>query len=277
MLIVVCLGLAFFALSSFRLTTQAATSNHDTSGLPATDPNKMPSELNHHIAGLFLIAIGLSVILSERYGSPASLRWLPPVLFIAAAVFLAVWSDDEIWPRGALSWSWLLHHDAEARQHKLYALLLAVVGCVEAMKLFPRLRRPWLKAVFPALCAIGALSLFFHSHTGDADMVMPAAASAVTHEHHHAATGMAQSPSAANHAIPSTSVSETKTPHSHEHLMTGAAEKIRIEHAWFAVIGLLVAFSKFVYDSARPPARTFRYLWPNSVMVLGFLLLMYTE
>jgi len=101
-----------------------------TSITPAsgTDPDKPSSELNHHIAGMFLIAIGLSVIWSKNDKSRTWLRWLPPILFILAGLLLAAWSDSEIWPRGNLSWSWLLHHDAEARQHKLFALLLIVFG-----------------------------------------------------------------------------------------------------------------------------------------------------
>ena len=58
MLIVVCLGLAFLALSSFALAAHSQTSTHAMSGTPAADPDKAPSELNHHIAGLILIAIG---------------------------------------------------------------------------------------------------------------------------------------------------------------------------------------------------------------------------
>src|SRR3954471_6810848 len=125
-----------------------------------TDPDKPSSELNHHIAGIFLIAIGLSVIWSKHDRSRAWLRWLPPILFITAGLLLAAWSDSEIWPRGNLSWLWLLRHDAEARQHKLYALLLIVFGIVEYLKANPRLPKPWLKIVFPLLCVIGGASLF---------------------------------------------------------------------------------------------------------------------
>jgi hypothetical protein len=278
MLLWVGLALAFPAVSSVGMATHPQTPDHDMSASSAVDPDKGPSELNHHIAGLFLIAIGLSLIVSDHFRSLAWLRWLPPVLFIAGGMFLAAWSDSEIWPRGALSWSWLVHHDAEARQHKLYALLLAVIGGVEAMKLVPRFRRPWLKAVFPVLGAIGGIALLFHSHGGEMVMVQPASASLIAPEHDHNAEGMATHGSDHKHgAAPANSVTKTGTSHSHEHVMSRTAVKIQREHAWFVVAGLFVALFKFVYDSARPPARISLHFWASSVMVLGCLLLMYTE
>lgn len=234
----------------------------------ALDSDKEASELNHHIAGMFLVAIGLSLILSERQERLQWMRWLPPVLFILAGLFLAAWSDNEIWPRGTLSWSWLLHHDAEARQHKLYALLLAALGSVEAMQLLPKLRRPWMKAVFPVLCVIGGISLLFHHHSGEVGLARPASSVVETsHYHHHEAS-----------ADTSTAPARVATaPHAHEHGLTGVAAKVQKEHVWFAVIGLCVALFKFLYDSTRPPVRIPRYLWVNSVILLGLLLILYTE
>jgi hypothetical protein len=248
----------------------------------AVDPDKGASELNHHIAGMILLAIGFSVIFSERHRKLTWMRWLTPVLFIAAGLFLAVWSDEEIWPRGTLNWLWLLHHDAEARQHKLYALLLVLIGSVEGIQLLPAVRRPWLKAVFPALCIIGGVALMFHQHGGEISTLQlapaasdsgisapqltsaPSAASNTSHHHHASAN---DSPAVAGPA----------SSHSH-HVMTGAAAKIQTQHIWFAIAGFGVALFKFLYDSARrPPARILSYMWANSVIVLGLLLVLYTE
>ena len=277
-LLFVGLALAFSVFSSVGMAAHAQISDHNLSASSVADPDKGPSELNHHIAGLFLIAIGLSLIVSDHSRALTWLRWVPPVLFIAAGIFLAAWSDREIWPRGALAWSWLVHHDAEARQHKLYALLLAVIGCVEAMKLIPRFRRPWMKAVFPVLGAIGGIALLFHSHGGEMVMVQPAAASFIAPEHNHDAGGMANHDGVHEHgAAPANSAPKTGTSHPHEHVMTGTAAKIQREHAWFVVVGLFVVFFKFAYDAARPPARLALHFWASSVIVLGCLLLMYTE
>jgi len=276
MLLFVGLALALPAFSSVGMDAQI--SDHGLSASSVADPDKGPSELNHHIAGLFLIAIGLSLILSDHSRALTWLRWVPPALFIAAGIFLAAWSDSEIWPRGALGWSWLVHHDAEARQHKLYALLLAVIGCVEAMKLIPRFRRPWLKVVFPVLGAIGGIALLFHSHGGEMVMVQPAAASFIAPEHNHGADGMATHDGVHEHgAAPANSAPKTGTSHLHAHVMNGTAAKIQREHAWFVVAGLFVVFFKFAYDSAHPPARVALHFWASSMIVLGCLLLMYSE
>src|SRR4051812_27455934 len=188
-----------------------------------TDPDKPSSELNHHIAGIFLIAIGLSVIWSKHDRSRPWLKWLPPILFIGAGLFLAAWSDDEIWPRGNLSWLWLLRHDAEARQHKLYALLLIIFGIVEYLQANPRLCKPWLKMVFPLLCVIGGASLFLHHHSG---MVM-ASANATDHSGHHAS---AAQDADSNRQSVSEAMPVNKQDHHHGAAEHGTAEHGTAEH-----------------------------------------------
>jgi hypothetical protein len=280
------------------------------SAASGSDPDKPSSEMNHHIAGIFLIAIGLSVIWSKHDRSRAWLRWLTPILFITAGLLLAAWSDSEIWPRGNLSWSWLLQHDAEARQHKLYALLLIVFGLVEYVQSTPRLRKPWLKMATPVLCVLGGVALFFHHHSGMAmenghgmahsehnvstarDITsncqsIPETAPVNSQDHHHdvvehgtaehgAAEHSAVEPS---HPCPST-LAQAGTPsiaQHHAHALTGAGANIQRQHAWFAIIGFCVGLFKFLHDVGRPPIRVSHSLWANSVIVLGILLLIYVE
>src|SRR6478752_473009 len=140
-------------------------------GLPAAaasvaeqDPNKPASELNHHLAGYALIAIGALVIAgySSEKLRPLQLVW--PLLFVAAGLFLAAWSDAEIWPRGNLSWRFLIHHDPEARLHKIYALLLILIGIIEYLRARSKLNRFWRSWAFPLLALIGAGLLLFHDH-----------------------------------------------------------------------------------------------------------------
>jgi cell division protein FtsW (lipid II flippase) len=131
------------------------------------DPNRGPSEFNHHVAGFALVGVGLLVI-AGRF-SPR-LRWLQllwPFLFIFAGLFLATWSDAEIWPRGNLSWTWLIHHDPEARQHKVYALLLLAIGVIEYLRARGHLGRFWRTWSFPALAIFGAAFLLMHDHGGN--------------------------------------------------------------------------------------------------------------
>jgi len=257
---------------------------------PAVDPDKPSSEMNHHIAGMFLIAIGLSVILSKRYQSLAWLRWLPPLLFIAAGLFLAAWSDDEIWPRGDLSWSWLLRHDAEARQHKLYALLLLTIGLVEAVQASSRLRRPWLSVALPVLGVIGGAGLLLHQHGAhvSANAVAQTAPSSAIADGSHSRQLAAQTMPEHQHAgggpphshprnIEKANTASTGHAQHHENGLTGPMENIQRQHTWFAVSGFCIALLKLLHDTARPPARVRQYLWPGSLIVLGLLLLLYTE
>ena len=128
------------------------------------DPNRGPSEFNHHVAGYALIAVG-GIVLSALHSSRLrAMRFVWPLLFLSAGIFLAVWSDAEIWPRGNLNWAWLLHHDREAGQHKIYAFLLIAVGCVEYLRARGWLRGFWRVWSFPILAVIGAGLLLVHDH-----------------------------------------------------------------------------------------------------------------
>jgi hypothetical protein len=75
----------------------------------SVDPNKAPSEFNHHMAGWALIGVGFLVLASFLSPDLRPLRYVWPALFLLAGLFLALWSDAEMWPRG--NRAWLLHHD----------------------------------------------------------------------------------------------------------------------------------------------------------------------
>jgi hypothetical protein len=264
------------------------------------DPDKASSEMNHHIAGLALLAIGVMVICGHRYKRLAFLQNLWPLLFIAAGIFLAIWSDAEIWPRGDLGWSWLLRHDAEARQHKIYAVLLISIGVIEYLRSRMKLNRQWAQWAFPLLAVGGGIFLFFHEHSG---ATTPAA-----HEHHQStsaqSTSLQSSPATAPMAAPAVSSPHNGAHHHHgdaeveaapvpqvpdmeaghgspqpphHHVMTGVMLKVRREHIWFAAVGFCIALCKFLYDANFLRGRVGPYLWANSMIALGILLVMYTE
>src|SRR5580765_7246491 len=152
-----------------RSLTPADQHSAVTASSVLVDPDKAASEMNHHVAGLILILIGTMVICGHRYKKLAFVQQLWPLLFIAAGAFLAVWSDAEIWPRGNLNWTWLLQHDAEARQHKIYAILLIAIGVIEYLRARARLSRKWAPWAFPVLAIFGGVFLFFHDHGGSHD------------------------------------------------------------------------------------------------------------
>jgi hypothetical protein len=263
----------------------------------AVDPDKAASELNHHIAGLLLIVIGAMVICGQRYRKLAPLQRLWPLLFIAAGIFLAVWSDAEIWPRGNLGWTWLIHHDPEARQHKIYAILLIAIGATEYLRARAKLSPRWAPWAFPALAIFGGVFLFFHDHgsvealpetpgthsaaahaslpdTQGAPAQQQSAAGAETHQHGTADHGGTSMP--ARLVTPAHAASAQPVQH-HEHHMTAAMLNIKREHMWFAAVGFCVALSKFLYDANLLRTRFTPYLWAHSIILLGILLLLYTE
>ena len=273
-----CILLMFVLCAVFNFSTTIAAqqlSSSSATGVPATDPDKPSSERNHHIAGLFLIAIGLCSILGRQEKSLAWLRRVPPILFIAAGLFLAAWSDSEIWPRGDLSWAWLLRHDAEARQHKIYALLLIALGLIEYAQTRSALRRRWLAVVFTALCVLGGISLFFHQHSAMAATPnMSASAADPNSTNPHAAHMMHE------HAMPAGGVQpvEAARPQAPPvHIHNHAEANVQRQHMWFAIIGFCVAAFKFLQNPDRQPLRLRDHLWGSSVIVLGILLLLYTE
>ena len=291
--LLLCLALICSFISSWSLSLVQEAPRQDNVAT-SVDPNKAPSELNHHIAGVFLLAIGLCILGGERYKSLVWLRWLPSILFIAAGLFLAAWSDREIWPRGNRGLSWLIYHDWEALQHKFYALLLLAIGFVEALQASAKYRRPWLSVIFPLFCVIGGVSLFFHHHgggiaaaaiqTGQSSMVQATipsgpltAVPAAVHEHRHAPDAFQSSPTSSLSGNMKTDRLAPQPEPSHHHGMAGSEAKVQREHTWFAVVGFCIAIFRFLYDSAKPPARVRRYLWVNSLLLLGFLLLLYTE
>jgi hypothetical protein len=139
----------------------------------SVDPDKAPSELNHHLAGYALISVGLLVLTGLALPKLRAMQLVWPLLFIVAGMFLAAWSDAEIWPRGNLSWMWLIHHDAEARQHKVYAVLLISLGLLEYLRNRGILKSFWRVWSFPILAILGAGLLLIHDHNGTSGVRNP--------------------------------------------------------------------------------------------------------
>jgi len=303
--------LALSIVPSLLYSQQTTASPVKTLSAPEEqpDPNKPASERNHHLSGYALIAIGALVIAGQSSQRLRALQLVWPFLFVAAGLFLALWSDGEMWPRGDLNWIWLIHHDAEARQHKVYAILLMVMGVIEYLRVKGKLSRFWRVAGFPLLALFGAVLLLFHDHTAASGADTPearkyvvswlanrtseAAAGAHTDPkdtptagHHHDMASMANMTS-------DTSAVETQRPqsvaaghqgmemddgsHGHHHHMTAAMLKVQQQHLWFALIGVACVLFKFLYDSGVWRRSFVPFLWPSCISLLGMLLVLYTE
>jgi len=298
--------LAVVAAFSVLLFPQTAVtlSSRETSIAPMPpadqDPNKLASELNHHLAGGALIAIGLLVIAgrSSRRLQPLQYAW--PFLFVAAGLFLAAWSDKEMWPRGNLNWAWLIHHDAEARQHKIYAVLLVALGTMEYFRVRGKLSRFWRSWTFPILALLGVVLLLFHDHTGgsgatspeahnyvvrwsvDNTTKAPASVSTSSRDLLHHDHGMMHASAQMEEPAPSETaglegVQSHNSGSAHQHHMTAAMVRVEHQHLWFALVGLAVVLFKVIHDSEIWRRSFVPFLWPSCIVSLGLLLVLYAE
>lgn len=305
--------LLFFVLGSLWVVDASQAKVLGTGGptaaqlnAPDFDPDVADSEFNHRISGWALIA--MAILIAAGYASPrlAFLQSVWPFIFIAAGVFLAVWSDKEIWPRGDLSWTWLIHHDPEARQHKIYSVLLIAMGVIEYLRAQKKLNLFWQRWAFPALAVFGAIFLMFHEHGGGSGLppgwdkaekdariaemrakaglppLPPAPASqtdsmqghTMNMDHgamHHDMANMA--------GMESTDASQSAA-HSGSHaghVMTPEMLHIQREHLWYTIVGLGIALFKFLSDGKFWKQRWLIYAWPTGMAVLGILLTRYTE
>jgi copper resistance protein D len=181
------LSLAFSSSAAFAPVTRAQEHDHamhDHEGhegmdKPAqpTDPAtaaadralqlawKKESEANHHIAGVLVIIAGLFVLVEPVFRQRLPfLRFIWPLCFLFAGLFLLIFSDTELWPFGPQSWWYGLTHNSEDLQHKTFAVILLGLAYIEIQRARGMLKAAWAAAVFPVLAACGSILLLFHEH-----------------------------------------------------------------------------------------------------------------
>jgi hypothetical protein len=124
------------------------------------------SEFNHHLAGLFVLLIGCAELSQALHLT--SLLWarlMLPAAMLLGSVILLVGSDHEAWPIGLLSFAQTFSsHDPEIIQHKIYGLLLFLVGTVEAVRRTRRISDGLSSSLLPLFAIVGGLMLFGHSN-----------------------------------------------------------------------------------------------------------------
>jgi len=128
---------------------------------------KAYSEFNHHLAGVFVLLIGLSELRGAMGAATlAWLRFLLPAALLGAGGYLMIWSDHDTWPIGSLSFTQTFFgDDYETIQHKLYAILFLGVGAIELFRRRGRARQAAWGAPLPVLALVGGGILFLHSHS----------------------------------------------------------------------------------------------------------------
>ena len=119
------------------------------------------SEYNHHMAGMFVFAMGLCALMERRRAARWARHW--PLIFLGLAAFLFIRNDPRAWPLGPAGF-WESMALPDVLQHRL------VVGVVVALALFEwqvrtgRLQNPRWRLAFPLLCAAGGALILTHSH-----------------------------------------------------------------------------------------------------------------
>lgn len=124
------------------------------------------SEFNHHLAGVFLLLIGLSEI-RQALGWPALVwtRFLLPGAFTVGGIFLLIWSDHDSWPIGSLTFVQSFSgSDMEIFQHKAYGILALAVGTIELLRRLGWFAHAAWAVPLPLFAIVGGLMLFGHSH-----------------------------------------------------------------------------------------------------------------
>jgi putative copper resistance protein D len=119
------------------------------------------SEYNHHVAGLFVLVMGLLALLERTRLGRWARHW--PLLFLGLAAFLFVRNDPRAWPLGPAGfWETMLLPDV--LQHRLAVALIVAFAAFEWAVRTGRLLAAGWSYVFPILTAAGGALLLTHSH-----------------------------------------------------------------------------------------------------------------
>lgn len=120
------------------------------------------SEYNHHIAGLFVLAMGFLALLEHwPRAAPVARHW--PLLMLGLAGFLFLRADEAVWPLGDLGLVESLR-DPEIAQHRIFLALVVAFGLFEWRVRTNKVRMPWAPLAFPLITGLGGALLLAHSH-----------------------------------------------------------------------------------------------------------------
>ncbi len=131
---------------------------------PKAAEDRAWSEYNHHVAGFFVLAMGLLATVQGLRWARWARHW--PLIFLGLAGFLLMRNDPEAWPRGALGF-WESLTDPVVLQHRVFVLVIVAFGVFESSVRLGRFRAKGYALIFPLLCAVSGGLLLAHTHSAD--------------------------------------------------------------------------------------------------------------
>jgi hypothetical protein len=118
------------------------------------------SQFTHRSSGAFLILLAVVIFWESRPGRRFPWNAMSAPLWLGFGVYLFISSDPEAWPYGPKRFVEIFF-DPLVLQHKLFAVLLLVIGTIEGLRAYGAIRARFL---VPVLATIGGISLFVHFH-----------------------------------------------------------------------------------------------------------------
>jgi len=119
------------------------------------------SEYNHSWAGVFVLLTGFLALLSRSKYFGWAKMW--PLIFLGLALFLFFRSDPENWPLGPNGF-WESFTSSDVLQHRVAVILVVMFAIFQWRVETNRLQSQFAALVFPAVCALGGVTLLTHTH-----------------------------------------------------------------------------------------------------------------
>jgi putative copper resistance protein D len=148
-------------LSAPSLTELASAAGLGDPDAPRVAEDTAWSEFGHHVAGLFVVAMGLLAMLERSGRARWARHW--PLLLVVLTGFVAWNLDPEGWQTGRVGfWAQLL--SGEVLQHRILLALSALLGFAEwRVHSGSRPDSRW-RYAFPVVCIVAGSLLLSHAH-----------------------------------------------------------------------------------------------------------------
>jgi putative copper resistance protein D len=151
-----------FTMPPLKEMLATSTTVFDNYNLPRP-LEKLQSDFNHNISGLFVLAAGLGALIYRSTGVRWARHW--PLVFVPLGAVLFLVGEPTVWPMGTENFITTLA-SPEVLIHRLAGILAMTLGIFE-WRAIGAGALPGTKSrfVFPGICLIGGAILLSHSHS----------------------------------------------------------------------------------------------------------------